>query len=292
MKAFLISNPRSGHYNLKKIKYITNELKKHNIDVDEYQLDREEKIDVPLAKVNSEEYKILLFAFGDGTINSACNALLKKDDYTNFNIGIIPMGTANILASELETDSIKKLIKALVNGNTKKLCLGELHSNGELVRYFTLMASAGFDSMLVRSVDNNIKLKEKFGKFAYCFEFLKILFKRNFSKVKTIIDGKVYENFLTCAINGRYYGAKIAFTNNDISKNIFQVVMFKKFSILSILKYVLTKKSKNVLIFDTNYLQIESDEINYPLQIDGDYYCDLPITIKITDKYLNVFYNR
>lgn len=292
MKAFLISNPKSGGYNLKKIKYIVSELKKYNIEVDEYRLQKEEKIDIPIEKIDSKKYKILLFAFGDGTVNSACNALIKRSDYKEFNIGIIPMGTANILASELETDKINKFIKSVIDNNTKKLCLGELYSGGELIRYFSLMASAGFDSVLVKSVDDNIKIKERFGKLAYCFEFIKILFKKNFSKIKTIIDGKEYENVLTCASNGRYYGAKITMAKANISKNIFQVIIFKKFSILSIIKYVLTKKSKNVLIFDTNYLQIESNKNDYPLQIDGDYYCNLPITIKITDKYLNVFYNK
>lgn len=289
MEAILIVNPKSGHYNTKKISQLIYKLKSNNINVKEYKLGETENIKDIINKIKYEEYQILLLACGDGTINTACNALLDRNDYNKFKIGIIPFGTANVLANELKTNKINNSIKAIINGKTKKVCIGELYSKGQFKKYFILMASAGVDSMAVYNID--LKIKKFFGKFAYIISFLKILIKRNFKEIKTNIDGKIYKNFLTCASIGKYYGGKIAITNGDISENNFKVIILKKFSILSILKYLFVKKSKNIEVITTNDLKIESKYDKYPLQIDGDYYCNLPVEIKIVDKYLNMFYN-
>ncbi len=288
MKAILIVNPKSGRYSIKKDLYLINKLKNKNIDIKEYKLGETENIKDIIYKVKYEEYPVLLFACGDGTINTACNALLDRKDYSKFRIGIIPFGTANVLANELNTNKIDNSIKAIINGKTKKVCLGELYSKEQFEKYFTLMASAGFDSMVVYNV--NFKIKKFFGKFAYIISLFNTLIKRNFHEIETNIDGKIYKNFLTCASVGKYYGGKIAITNADISENNFKVVIVKKFSILSILKYLFFKKSKNIEVITTNNLKIESKYDKYPLQIDGDYYCNLPVEIKIVDKYLNMFY--
>ncbi len=288
MEAILIVNPKSGHYNTKKIFQLIYKLKSNNINVKEYKLRETENIKDVINKIKYEEYQILLLACGDGTINTACNALLDRDDYNKFKIGIIPFGTANVLANELKTNKINNSIKAIINGKTKKVCIGELYSKGQFKKYFILMASAGFDSMAVYNI--NLKIKKFFGKFAYIISFLKIFIKRNFKEIETNINGKIYKNFLTCASIGKYYGGKIAITNGDISESNFKVIILKKFSILSILKYLFVKKSKNIEVITTNDLKIESKYDKYPLQIDGDYYCNLPVEIKIVDKYLNMFY--
>lgn len=288
MRALLISNPLSGNYNYnsKKIYTLINTLSEYKIK--EYKLEKNENIKNIISKVDYNEYQILLFAFGDGTINSACNALLEREDYEKFKIGIIPVGTANILSIELKVDSIKRATKAILSGKTKKIHIGELHCNNK-VKNFVLMASAGFDSVVVNNI--NEELKSKIGKFAYIFEFIKVLIRKNFKEIVTTVNNNSYTNILTCVSNGKYYGAKIAITNSNISENNFDVIIIKRFSILSMLKYLIIKKSKNILNIKSNNVEINSYKSDYPLQIDGDYYCNLPVEIKTSDKFLNLFYN-
>lgn len=286
-EALLIVNPKSGHYSKKKIFSIIEKLKTLDIIIKEYKLGESENIKDIINKVKLEQYPILLFACGDGTINTACNALLNRSDYKKFKIGIIPFGTANVLAAELGVNKINNSIKAIINNETKKICIGELYLNGKLNKYFTLMASAGFDSITVYNV--NTKIKKIFGKFAYIFSFLKILFKGYIKELETSINGKNYKNVFTCASIGKYYGGKIAITNGNISENNFNVIILKNFNVFSMLKYLITKKSKNIEVIKANSLKISSRYSRYPLQIDGDYYCNLPVEVRIGDKYLNMF---
>lgn len=283
MKALLISNPLSGNYNDKKINLLISSLNKKNIIIERYNLQKEEKIDNIIQKINPDEYSELILAFGDGTINSACNALLGRDDYDKFNILIIPIGTANVISMELNCNKTKNAVKAFLKGNVKRVHIGIAND-----RYFVAMASAGFDSVSVQNVNEN--LKRKIGKLAYIYSFLKILFKKK-DKLITKVNGKKYENILTCASNGMYYGIKVKATNSKIINNSFDVVIIKKFNMLHAIKYLFTRKSNNSIeyIKDVDKLSING---SIPFQIDGDCMGELPIEIKSTNKFLNFYYYK
>lgn len=284
-KYILIANPLSGSYNDKKLNKIIKTLEDNDMFIVRYNLKKDQKIGEIIKDINSDEINNIILAFGDGTINSACNSLLQRDDYYKFNIYIIPMGTANILSMELNCDSIKKSVNAILKNKIKKLHIGKANN-----RLFVLMASAGFDSYAVFNVDEN--LKSKIGKLTYVYEFLKILFKMDFKKITTTIDNEKYENILTCVSNGKYYGVKIPITNSIMTDNIFDVIIIKKFNIFSIIKYLITKKSnKNIIYMKANNVDIISNTNDYPVQLDGDYFFNLPINITTTDKYLNFAYN-
>lgn len=283
MKALLISNPLSGNYNDKKINLLISSLNKRNMVIERYNLEKEEKINNIIQKINPDEYSELILAFGDGTINSACNALLERDDYDKFNILIIPMGTANVISMELNCNKTKNAVKAFLKGNVKKVHIGIAND-----RYFVAMASAGFDSMAVKNV--NEKLKRKIGKLAYVYSLLKILFKKK-DKLITKVNGKKYENILTCASNGMYYGIKVKAINSKIINNSFDVVIIKKINIFHAIKYLFTKKSNNSIeyIKDVDKLSIDG---TIPFQLDGDCMGELPIEIKSTNKFLNFYYYK
>jgi diacylglycerol kinase family enzyme len=62
--------------------------------------------------------------------------------------------------------------------------------------------------------------------------------------------------------------------------------------VISALKYLFTKKSnRNIIkLTEKNNVAITTGVEHYPLQIDGDYYCDLPIRVESSDKYVNMYY--
>ena len=283
MKALLISNPLSGNYNDKKINLLISSLNKKNIIIERYNLEKEEKINNIIQKINPDEYSELILAFGDGTINSACNALLERDDYDKFNILIIPMGTANVIAMELNCNKTKNAVKAFLKGNVKRVHIGIAND-----RYFVAMASAGFDSVSVQNVNEH--LKTKIGKLAYIYSFLKILFKKK-DKLITKVNGKKYENILTCASNGMYYGIKVKATNSKIINNSFDVVIIKKFNMFHAIKYLFTRKSNNSIEYIKDIEELSIDG-SIPFQLDGDCMGKLPIEIKSTNKFLKFYYYK
>ena len=282
MKTLLITNPLSGNYSNRKINFLISSLNKYNFLVERYNLKEKEPIGDVINAIDASRYNNIIFAFGDGTINSACNAMLNRDDYNKFNILVFPLGTANVVAMELNCDTIKKSVKAFLKQNIKKVHLGLAND-----RYFISMASSGFDAIAVNSV--NKKFKKYFGKVAYIYAAFKALF--NKKRIFTTIDGETYENILTCASNGKYYGIKIKVTDSDLSDNIFDVVINKKINIINSIKYLFNKKSNNsILHLQGNSLEINGNK-NLPFQMDGDCYGRLPLTVKTTNKFLNFFIN-
>ena len=284
MKTLLITNPLSGNYNSKKINFLINSLNKKNFVVERYDLKVDEPISNIISTINPDIYNNLIFAFGDGTINSACNALLKRNDYNKFNILIFPAGTANVVSMELNCNTIKKSINAFLKQNIKKVHIGMANN-----RYFIAMASSGFDAVAAKNV--NKKLKKLCGKLAYIWSAFRSLFKKK--KIITTINGQTYENILTCASNGKYYGVKIKTTNADLGENIFDVVIIKKINIFHAIKYLLKKETNGSIIYEkADKLKLNMDKGEIPFQLDGDCFGNLPLTIKSTNKYLNFFTNN
>lgn len=292
MRCTIIVNKFSGGYSNKKLSDLVKGLIDIGLEIDEYELEKTQNVKKIIETLNPKETPILLFAFGDGTINSACNALTDRNDYNEFKICIVPMGTANVLGEELNIDTIKKSIKAIKNKKIKKLHLGlvkNIINSEEYNKYFTLMISTGFDSLAVKRVDE--KLKNKIGKLAYIYEFLKIVHNRIFDEIQVIIGKRKYNGILVCVSNGKYYGTRIPVADSDIEDSSFNIIIIKKFNIPSMIRYMITKRSNsNVIKLKAKNVIISTNKENYPIQIDGDYYCNLPIKVETTDKYLNLFY--
>lgn len=99
----------------------------------------------------------LLLWGGDGTIQRSIDALAGSD----VTVGIIPAGTANLLAGNLgiPTDLTAALDIAL-EGDRRSLDLGVI--NGER---FAVMGGAGFDAIMMKAARG--ALKDRFGQLAY-----------------------------------------------------------------------------------------------------------------------------
>ena len=286
----LITNPLSGKYNSHKITSFLKKLEKIGLKISQIKLQKDQKIKEIIDDLDPNEYDTVFLAFGDGTINSAINAIANRNDFYKFKICIVPFGTTNVLASEVGTDNITKVIKAIKKNQIKKLHLGKvININNKTERYFSLMASSGFDSITVSKIDE--KVKSKLGKVAYIQKLFYVLNEKQFIPLKTKINNRKYENILTCVSNGKYYGGKIHVTDSKLDDDSFNVVIIKKFNIASMLEYIITRRTNNNIIkLKAKSVEITSDDLNYPLQIDGDCHGNLPVKIEATNKFINTIY--
>ena len=92
----------------------------------------------------------IIAAGGDGTVNEVVNGIMNApSDFPKPTIGIIPLGTSNILATELGIPSttLADTIKVIEYGVVRNNDIGTV--NG---RFFTLMASFGWDAEAVKRV--------------------------------------------------------------------------------------------------------------------------------------------
>ena len=100
---------------------------------------------------------VIVAAGGDGTVRLAAKAVAG----TGIALGVIPLGTGNVLAHEagLPRDA-EGLARLLLTGVPRRI--NTATANGEL---FLLMAGAGFDGRIIASLDHG--LKNRVGKLAF-----------------------------------------------------------------------------------------------------------------------------
>jgi len=106
---------------------------------------------------------LVLAAGGDGTINETAEGLIGSPAH----FGILPAGTANVLATEMKLGS--RFVRAagrLRECTPHRISVGHLScGNGAVSRHFLLMAGIGLDAHIVYRV--SAPLKAATGKFAY-----------------------------------------------------------------------------------------------------------------------------
>jgi len=96
---------------------------------------------------------------GDGMVQRCVDAMAGSDAA----LAIIPAGTANLFASNLEIPKdVRAAVAVGLDGHRRRLDVGQI--NGER---FVVMAGAGLDALMIRDADG--ALKERLGRAAYIF---------------------------------------------------------------------------------------------------------------------------
>ncbi len=142
---------------------------------------------------------------GDGSINEAVTGLLRLSGAKPA-LGVLPFGTANVLAHELALPFRPETMADLVaSARTRPLHLGRI---GE--RPFVLMVSAGFDADVVHAVD--AVTKRRWGKLAYAAAALRLALARKGRDVVVEADGERIVCRLAVATTARFYGGPLTIT--------------------------------------------------------------------------------
>ena len=116
---------------------------------------------------------------GDGTVHEVMQALVGTD----VALGVIPMGTANALASDLGISrSPEKAIQALLHAQPTQVPVGRISYRGDdgapRSRYFTVAAGIGADALLMHRMDP--VLKRRLGYLLYLIEAFRIWISHSF----------------------------------------------------------------------------------------------------------------
>jgi diacylglycerol kinase (ATP) len=103
-------------------------------------------------------YGAVVAAGGDGTIAEVITGLAG----TATPLGIIPRGTANLVAANLGVpNTIDRAVDIIVRGNAVPMDIGQLGDG----RYFALIAGAGWDAEVMRSATRELKDRLGFGAY-------------------------------------------------------------------------------------------------------------------------------
>src|SRR5215469_3192702 len=112
------------------------------------------------ARAAEENRGLVIAVGGDGTLNEIVNGLATHHNGHRVPLALLPGGTANILAKELDLPwDIPKAAEKLVHGTVKEIALGLATplEQPEKKRYFLSVAGAGPDGAIVYSIDLGLK---------------------------------------------------------------------------------------------------------------------------------------
>jgi diacylglycerol kinase (ATP) len=145
------------------------------------------------ARLAADEGADLILVWGgDGMVQRTLDALAGR----KVTVGIIPAGTANLLAGNLGIPAdLAEAVRIAFHGRERPLDLGRL--NGE---HFAVMAGAGFDGDLIREADRG--LKDRLGRLAYVWTGLKHIDGKA-PRVRVKIDGTTwFKGRASCVLLG------------------------------------------------------------------------------------------
>lgn len=166
---------------------------------------------------------LVVAAGGDGTIAEVANGLIGSPA----RLGVIPLGTANVLAHELGLPfAPKSVAAALAFGRTRTLWPGQAHG-ADGTRLFVQMLGVGFDAQVVQNV--SFTMKKFLGKGAYVAQSLRELPRYRFPEIRVRIDDTETAAASVIVSKGRLYGGAFRLASDARpSEPGFSVVLFDK----------------------------------------------------------------
>jgi YegS/Rv2252/BmrU family lipid kinase len=231
-----------------------------------------------------EQNPFIIAGGGDGTVNGVVNGLAPG----KATLGILPLGTANVLAKELGINSMHTAVERIVSQQSKALSVGRVEAAGSS-RYFLLMAGIGFDGAVVEGV----RLAEKrfIGKGAYVLSALRVLAGWDRRLFTIILDGRALSCHGAVVCNASKYGGNFTLAPEaDIFSPVLHVVWVKDGRPMTYLKLLLGLAAGRIP--GGNICNAAGREIviggDKAIQLDGDFHCHGPARITAVENFLNI----
>lgn len=281
-KIAIIFNPNAGTAKKKRLERIIKKLEISN-QVNLFETTKPNDA-TEIAKKECENCEIIVAAGGDGTINEVINGI--KDDTK---LGIIPLGTANILAIEARIkNDVESICKSIENGTTKKIFISNINN-----KKFFLMAGIGYDGDIV----HNMKpfLKKIFGKVMFGYlGFIEFLKMKKYEIIVETEEEKFSGNWVLVSKAQHYAGPYKITKSTSIFDDSIVCYIFKDLNRFSFLYYIFLilfygdlSRSKKIKTLSSRKIKISSNE-KVNIQCDGERYGTLPIEISFKSEPINL----
>jgi diacylglycerol kinase (ATP) len=236
--------------------------------------------------------ELILAAGGDGTINEIAAGVA----FSDVPLGILPAGTANVLANEMGLDStIEGAAASLGECVPTRISMGRLQcANGsERTRLFLLMAGIGLDAKIVYNL--SMPLKARFGKLAYWLAGFSQL-GRQLDEFEVLVEGRRVNCSFALISKVRNYGGDLEIAQStSLLDDQFEVVLFEGHSSFRFLTY-LARVAARKLAGVPGISLIRTGSVCMPgttgrrvyIQVDGEYAGHIPASVEIVPDALTL----
>lgn len=288
-KVLLFYNPSAGNGLFKSnLDLIIEKFQKKKMFLVPVRADRKGILNEVLRDMNPDEYKKVIAAGGDGTINIMINAMMQYN--IDLPIAIFPSGTANDFAYYFDLPhDIDSMVKIALEEHYTYTDIGRAND-----KYFVNVAAMGFLVDVSQKTDPNIK--NTLGVISYYLKGVSEI--PNLKPIPVKITSEEYSSedriYFMLVMNGRSAGGfKRIAPLAEINDGLLDVMLFKEMPILELaplLFNVMTgqhHENKNVVFFQTKKLYIESEQL-VGTDMDGERGADLPLEIEVLPKKFRI----
>jgi diacylglycerol kinase family enzyme len=244
----------------------------------------------------------ILACGGDGTVHEILQCLVG----TPVALGVVPLGTANALAADLELGrNPVKAVHKLLTAVPVRVPVGLIHYRDEQgaarSRYFTVTAGVGADALFMSRLD--ARLKRRFGYLLYLVEGLRVWATHSFPLFEAAFgsrgsrERRVEKVSQLLAVRIRTYGGILhsLAPGATLRKDTLRVVAFKTRSRLHYLRFLLAvlfkRQTFSRQIELLNAVSVECHALpgsaaRVFVEADGELLGDLPARIEIAPQGL------
>ncbi len=223
---------------------------------------------------------LVVAAGGDGTIAEVANGLAGR----TARLGVIPLGTANVLARELKLPIAPQAVAAaLAFGRTRALWPGIASGRGG-DRVFVQMLGVGLDAQVVHRLPK--PLKRLLGPGAYVVQTMREMWRYGYAPIRVKIDGVAAEAASVIVTKGTLYaGQYLLAPAARPGEKGFSVALFEGQGPLSALLYG-AALPLNLLPLTPGLRLLRASRVEIcgaaatPAQADGDPAGEVPISIR------------
>jgi diacylglycerol kinase family enzyme len=236
---------------------------------------------------------LVVAAGGDGTIAEVANGLATgRRGAPPCRLGVIPLGTANVLARELGLPLTPHAVAAaLAFGRTRALWPGlATCAGGE--RLFVQMLGVGLDAQVVHRLPR--RLKQVMGRSAYVVQTMRELWRYGYAPIRVRIDGSDAEAASVIVTKGTLYaGQYLLAPAARPGEPGFSVALFSGRGPWSALMYGaalplnMLPTAPGLRLLRASRVDILGDG-QTPAQADGDPAGEVPISIRDAEQPIEV----
>ncbi|MCE5323353.1 diacylglycerol kinase family lipid kinase [bacterium] len=241
-------------------------------------------------KAAHDGYDLIIAAGGDGTINQVINGI----GDSGIPLGIVPLGTGNVLAHDLGIPvyNTQKALDVIRKGKTRHVDIARAED-----RRFILMAGLGFDAAVIDSVSP--KVKDVLGTVAYAPAIIEQLVKFSPAHFRlTFNDKSVYETdaYAVIAANCGTYAHNFKIARQAIfDDGMLDILVFEagaRTAINLVGQALDTIFQGSIAHPSTSYFRaakvhVES-EPSVRMQLDGDLHGESDVDIEVVPKALSL----
>jgi YegS/Rv2252/BmrU family lipid kinase len=288
-KVLLFYNPIAGSGLFKNnLDLIIEKFQKKRMHVIPVRADRKGILSEVMCSINPEDYRKVIAAGGDGTINLVVNEMMHHN--IDLPLAIFPSGTANDFAYYFDLPhDIEGMVKIALEEHYTYTDIGRVND-----RYFINVAAMGFLVDVSQKTDPNFK--NTLGIISYYLKgFAEI---PNLKPIPVRITSAEYTSedmiYFMLVMNGRSAGGfKRIAPLAEVNDGLLDVMLFKEMSMLELAPLLFNVMSgqhhenKNVVFFQTSKLLVESEQ-PVSTDVDGEKGAEFPLDIGVVPKRIRI----